>query len=559
MSVYVFCMYIKPEDYSHLPDIAERLMSLGIRKNIILYIHEDDIEPETLADIFIVHRYKHYLGRITALYAAITDFPNATIISITEQLIADGCYLKLLLSYIDIYNTIISIKGYELNDYCLRHINDTDQQFIFGSIPDVNCGCILPPNILNAAMFDVDYCKHEFGNCEVLYFAYLLMKHSLPVTYVPGAWRITANEPLMDSDDIDTLQRSIIKLYYLISSEELYDRNTPVPFPSINVVPVTEKHNHPLYYISFTSFGKRNRNIKLVIDQLKRQKHYIYAINLWIVNDEYTQDELKELRSICNGFIDIKILDKPLIKYKSYNKMIHQLTDLWYSRFHTLTIDDDILYPDDFIKCRLETARLCDYRIPCSGSGFDADAYANHAFKRYKHGGLLAFNNIIEGFAGIWYPAGVFSDIERDVLLKPDIEHFSYADDIFISYLMRKLNIPTYYSLDMQDPLHRRALPFIDALHVENNGENGCNIRALNHFRDQPMRPIVVINITDKHVSFKRLYNMFNSAKDNVYMVVRLDKSLGILKNKIHSSFPRNVCVCTDIPVRLNGYIDYKG
>ncbi len=561
----VLCMHALPEEYNRLSDIANRLKSIGISGKIILYIHELDKEPGDLDDIFIVLRYTHYIGRLTALYAALIDFPDKNIILLTYELLRHDSYLKHMLCHMDLYNCVTAIKGYELKDYRINTMNAVNEMFVFGSIPDLNYGCIIPPNIINHTMFNIDFCKNEFKNCEELYFAYILMKHSLSVFYIPGLWRELVNESsgqqLNAEDNTDYLERGIIKLYYLISSEKLSRNYNNVLSPSpVNIIPETKNHDYPLYYISLTSFGKRNKNIKQVIQVLKLQKEYIYGINLWIVDDEYTTEELEELRSYCTGFIDIKIITNPLIKYKSYNKFVHQLTDSWYCKFHTLTIDDDILYPTDFIRTTLETAKLCNYRIPCSGSGFDIDAYIDYKSKRFKHAGSLSFNNVIEGFAGIWYPVNIFSDINNEVLRNPDIEHFGYADDIFISYLIRKSRIPTYYKRDFQDALHLRALPYIDALHVTNSGENGNNMNALKYIREIPTVPIIVINIdrADKYLSFNDLYNTINSIAKQCYVVVRLDDSMQYLKNKIEYRLPVNVCICTNITTQTNAYMNYS-
>lgn len=565
MSKVVLCMYIRPEEYDRLPYIANRLKDVGISSHIVLYIHELDEKPIDLDEMFVVCRYKHYIGKLTPLYAALIDFPDKNIIILTEELLRHDGYLKHILHHLDIYNCITVIKGYELNNYAINTMNAVNNNHIFGSIPDLNYGCIIPPNIINYAMFDVDFCKNEFKHCEDLYFAYILMKHSLSVFYIPGLWRQIVIEPseysLDAEDNTDYLERGILKIYYLISSEKLSHNYDNVLSPSaINIIPETINHGYPVYYISLTSFGKRNGNIKQVIQTLKSQKEYIYGINLWIVDNEYTTEELEKLRSYCTGFIDIKVLTNPPIKYKSYNKMVHQLTDPWYCNFHILTIDDDVLYPTNFIQTRLETAKLCNYRIPCSGSGFDVDTYINYKSMRYKHGGSLSFNNVIEGFAGIWYPVNIFSNIDKEVLLNPDIEHFGYADDIFISYLMRKLHIPTYYKLDLQLPLYQRALPYIDALHVTNNGENGNNINALKYLREIPAVPIMILNIdsTTRYISFKNIYDNIVSISKHFYIVVRMDNSMRYIKNKIEYSLPVNTCICTNVTSQVNAYINYS-
>lgn len=566
MSAAVLCMYVRPEEYDLLPEIASRLKDMGVMGNIVLYIHELDEEPVDLDKMFIVLRYTNYIGKLTPLYAALMNFPDKNIIILTKELLRYDCYLKHILHHLDIYNCITAIKGYELNDYSIKTMDAVNETSIFGSIPDLNYGYVIPPNTINHAMFDVDFCNNEFKQCEDLYFAYILMKHSLSVFYIPGLWRqviIESSKCSLEAEsNIDYLERGVLKLYYLISSERLSRKYDNVLSPSaVNVIPESKNHGYPVYYISLTSFGKRNKNIKQVIQTLKSQKEYIYGINLWVVDNEYTAEELEELRSYCIGFINIKILVNQPIKYKSYNKMVHQLTDPWYCKFHTLTIDDDILYPYDFIQTRLETARLCNYRIPCSGSGFDIDVYIKYKSMRYRHGGLLSFNNVIEGFAGIWYPVNIFSDIEKDVLLNPDIERFGYADDIFISYLIRKLHIPTYYKIDVRSsPLFRRALPYIDALHVTNNGENGNNMNALQHFHEIPAAPIMILNIngTDEHISFKNLYDNIVSISKHFYVVVRMDNSMQYIKNKIEYKVPINTCICTNITSQVNAYINYS-
>lgn len=571
MTGTIICLYTDPEHYNTLDTIADRLTQMGIHGGVILYIHSDDPIPPSLPELFIIRRCTERLGYMTALHSALIDFPNANIIILHDSILYDNLRLALLLSQIDMHNYVMALKGYRLTKHQLEDIECIEQPFVFGSIPDLRHGCMITRGVLHANMIDIDMCKKEFKGCEHIYLAYLLMTHSIPIKYNTKYWRDYIERGVSDAKndisrwseiynalDMDSIKRGAIKLSYMISSENIHNKFNYVIHNSINILPDVPIHEHPVFYISLTSFGKRNSNIKLMIQQLKKQIDYIYAINLWIVSDEYTETELSELRDICYGFIDIHIIENPPLKYKSYNKMIHQLTHPYYKQFNMLVIDDDILYPVNFIQKRLESARLCNYRLPCGSRGLEAHSYLRYKGHRVKHGGSISFNDILEGFGGVWYPSGIFSSLDMNVLSCPDIDRFGYADDIYISYLFRKLHIPTYYDLDYS--LEERPLPYIDALRVVNTGESGNNMTAIQHFIQCTSSDIYILSIDDKRkcYSIKYILSAIQAIKDrdeSAYIVVQLKYKDHSVLTKLNTRLSIDVGICTDLPVNVTKYI----
>lgn len=97
--------------------------------------------------------------------------------------------------------------------------------------------------------------------------------------------------------------------------------------------------------VSLTSFSKRIHDVYLTIESLLQQSHAPDRIVLWLSAEEFGEGDIPAiLRRQCERGLDIEFVEKDL---GPYTKFFYALQK--YPEALLLTVDDDILYPQDMV------------------------------------------------------------------------------------------------------------------------------------------------------------------------------------------------------------------
>ncbi len=103
--------------------------------------------------------------------------------------------------------------------------------------------------------------------------------------------------------------------------------------------------NEPELIVSLTTYSKRIYQVHLVIETLMEQTLKPNRIVLWLDENEFTYDELPfQLLAFEEKGLEISFCKN----LRSYKKLIPTLQK--YPKANIITVDDDILYPEDLVE-----------------------------------------------------------------------------------------------------------------------------------------------------------------------------------------------------------------
>lgn len=180
--------------------------------------------------------------------------------------------------------------------------------------------------------------------------------------------------------------------------------------------------------VSLTTYNKRIYEVYLVIESLFHQTIKPYKIILWLAKDEFNYEDLPViLKKQQNRGLDIRFCDD----LKSYKKLLPTLKE--YSDHVIITIDDDFIYPYDFIESLLKTQKkypdcVCYFRgarIAIENNKVKPYLQWNESEEEY----IPSLLNFATGAGGVLYPVGCFDASVFDENLI--FELAPYADDIW--------------------------------------------------------------------------------------------------------------------------------
>lgn len=185
--------------------------------------------------------------------------------------------------------------------------------------------------------------------------------------------------------------------------------------------------------ISFTTFPARIKRVYLVVESLLRQSIMPKEIVLYLSSQQFYgyKDLPFRLRRLQGKGLRIEFVKDD---FKSHKKYYYAMRH--YTNYNIITIDDDIIYPENFVQGLIETHNRHKDAICC-----------NHASKIKIRNGKIApylewktedvqpelesFSTLPIGCAGVLYPAGTF---ELSLLLRSDL--FMHlcpgADDLWL-------------------------------------------------------------------------------------------------------------------------------
>lgn len=195
---------------------------------------------------------------------------------------------------------------------------------------------------------------------------YVIVHHSPGTGYSVD---IASNQGQEYLNDIAKNYNISIK-YFVNQHNEKYDANIIYNDTHFNFEPIKYLGNkeHPVF-VTMTSWKNRIQYVPLMLENLKKQTHYIDKVVLWLSSDELSMSDIpKEL--IDNDYVDIKWVDKNLYVWKRY------LTMYQYPNAYIVVMDDDFYYYPEFIdrlflrmeetKCDGPVCICCNY---CNDKG----------------------------------------------------------------------------------------------------------------------------------------------------------------------------------------------
>lgn len=171
-----------------------------------------------------------------------------------------------------------------------------------------------------------------------------------------------------------------------------------------------KKNKEPQIIISLTTYNKRIYDVHLTIESLFRQTIMPNKIVLWLAEDEFNEENIPYmLKKLQKKGLDIEFC-KDL---KSYKKLIPTLKK--YSNDIILTVDDDILYPYDFIE-NIYIEYLKDKKCIYFYRGHKITFDKNKKINNYNdwigdyQGEEKSFLMLPTGIGGILYPPKCFNE-----------------------------------------------------------------------------------------------------------------------------------------------------
>ena len=202
---------------------------------------------------------------------------------------------------------------------------------------------------------------------------------------------------------------------------------------------VDSKKEKERVVVSLTTFQKRIGRVWIVIESILRQKCKPDMIILWLSKDEFpTLESLpKNLLKLQSRGLRIELREGNLMSHKKYYYVLEEFPD-----DHLITIDDDIIYPTDFVGSLLDVHKI-----------YPDCVLARFAFRlRYDEKRELlpyavwssvlldrqtppSYGIFFGSGGGTFFPAGILGEEAKNISLA--MEKCKYADDVWLNTMCR--------------------------------------------------------------------------------------------------------------------------
>lgn len=203
----------------------------------------------------------------------------------------------------------------------------------------------------------------------------------------------------------------------------------------------SNKYSENEIVVSLTTYGERINSVYLTITSLIHQTIKANRIVLWLSEVEYCDEKLPQtLRKLKDLGLEIRYCED----IKSYKKIIPTLN--YYPNSDIITVDDDVIYPVDFIE-KLLSAHISNPNKVCFTRGckilFDKRKHLLPYRKWQKASNEKSMLNIPTGVGGVLYPKGCFYN---DVVKKEIFMNLCpNGDDLWLRVMCLINNVDTCY------------------------------------------------------------------------------------------------------------------
>ncbi|WP_416443481.1 hypothetical protein ACH3O9_01005 [Leeuwenhoekiella sp. A16] len=201
---------------------------------------------------------------------------------------------------------------------------------------------------------------------------------------------------------------------------------------------LNERRDNKNIIISLTTFPKRIHKVWLTIESIIRQTSRPDKIILWLYKDEFRGKESLPTRllNLEKFGLEIRFCDENLKPHKKY-----YYTLIEFPNSDVITIDDDIIYPNNLIEkylinnAKYPKAILCfiGRKINISKRQF-IEPY--ESWNYLKNNTVPSYNILPIGVGSIYYPA---NSLHEEVLNIEKIKSFALnADDLWLKIMSIK-------------------------------------------------------------------------------------------------------------------------
>ena len=233
--------------------------------------------------------------------------------------------------------------------------------------------------------------------------------------------------------------------------------------------------------ISLTTYSKRIHEVYLTIESLFQQTQQARRIILWLAKEEFSQKEIPLiLRRQQDRGLEIRFCED----IRQYKKLVPALS--LFPNHPIITVDDDYIYPIDFIERLLGRQRKYP-KCVCYYIGARIEFQNNGVIKSYTQWGqddkreyIPSILNFSTGAGGVLYPPHCFHEDVRDALL---FNKFAPRnDDIWFKAMTLRNNIQ-YVKIPIECGFAKKFILLEDgqdiALYHHNveRGENDVQIK----------------------------------------------------------------------------------
>lgn len=410
----------------------ENILSLCPNYHIVLVLSQEEFPnkelelPQSLINLVnnnkieLLWVYKNYKAFKKILFT-MDKYKNIPIISADDDCIYKWNYAD------DLYN--LWINHPEFNHFFPRHnkmVTGCGACSLYSPYCFKNAKDLLNDNIIDTLEDD-------------MFYQYLIDKLQLKQYYMVDKWPFSQ---VNNNDSLSEKYHSILsppekKLKYY----NIYDK-----YVNLNLL-INYNNSYPKNYnkpiISFTSYKDRLPYICDVIKSILNNtiKPYKIILNLYKDDVKYITRELHKL--IYHNIVELYICDLDIRPHKKY-----YYTMLRYKDNPIITIDDDVIYPSDFIESLINSYKK--YPNCVSGRRVHKIKYKNDGTIDLVKNWILSYNKIIDpsfdithsGVGGVLYPPDILKISEKCL---PDILEYISVDDKYILYLEKYLGIKTVY------------------------------------------------------------------------------------------------------------------
>lgn len=205
---------------------------------------------------------------------------------------------------------------------------------------------------------------------------------------------------------------------------------------------ITDENSTDNIIVSLTSYNKRIFDVYLVIESLALQTIKAKRIILWLDKNEFSIDSIpRTLKNQMKRGLEIKFCEN----YKSYKKIIPSLKLGLNLDSNIITVDDDIIYPHDFIENLIIEKNkypntIIGYR--CHKITFNKNQSAIKPYPEWDsctNDNIPSKNIFPTGVGGVLYPENCFhsecTNSEVFMKLAP------HADDVWLKIMSLMNNI----------------------------------------------------------------------------------------------------------------------
>ncbi len=250
--------------------------------------------------------------------------------------------------------------------------------------------------------------------------------------------------------------------------------------------------------VSLTSFNRRIGRVWIAIESILRQTHQPDIIILWLSKEEFPTIDCvpKSLLRLQKRGVKIELRDGNLMSHKKYHYTLIEYPD-----DHMITIDDDIIYPSNFIRSLLNgyeqnpecVISLFSFKIRRDNDG-EILPYSIWSAELLNQSTSPSFDIFFGSGGGTFFSAHVLGEEAKNITLA--MEKCKFADDVWLNTMCRlnKKKIVVVDNLFSYLPI----LNFSNSKLVTiNNGQNQNDVQLSNlreyyikHFGKDPYSPL---------------------------------------------------------------------